>query len=170
MNSYYLTSRSKRIYSITSLIALVVMISLFFYISRNIFCMQIYFLGLGLFSIYALFQKLKNEHVELTEKGIEYHAPGVIFETGWESIEQISNHWRYGFVHECLLVDNSRIRMRKWSFFLGGRNVPTPAFSSRKTLVPLSCFSENWRDSELGQQIKQYAPHLFEKEKSVQSA
>jgi hypothetical protein len=33
--------------------------------------------------------------------------------------------------------------------------------------IPLSPFDKNWRDSELGQQIKQYAPHLFEKEKSV---
>ena len=170
MYSYYLTSRSKFIYSVTSLVALVAIISLFLYIARNIFCIQIYFLGVGLFSIYALFQKLKNEHIVLTEKGVEYHAPGVIFETDWKSVEQISNHWRYGFVHECLFVDNSRIRMRKWSFLLGGRNVPTPLFSSRKTLIPLSCFSENWPDSELGQLIKQYAPYLFEKEKAVQSA
>ncbi len=33
--------------------------------------------------------------------------------------------------------------------------------------INLSRYSENWRDSEIGQQIKQYAPHLFEKEKSA---
>ena len=167
MNSYYLTKHAKRIYSITSLIASAAIISLFVYFSRNLLCMQLYFLGFGIFSIYALFQKLENEHIVLIEKGIEYNAPGVIFETDWESIEQVSNHWRHGYVHECLVVDNSRIRIRKWTFFLGGRNIPTPLFSFEKTIIPLSCFADNWRDSELGQQIKQYAPHLFEKEKSV---
>ena len=170
MNSYYLTLRSKYIYFVVSLLTLFAMIGLFFYIFPNILCFQVYLLGLGLFGLYNLLQTIRNEHIVVSEKGIEYYIPGVIFETDWKSIEKISIHWRYGFRHECLLMDNSQIRMKKWSFFLG-RNLSMPfEFFTRKTLIPLSGFSENWRDSELGQQIKQYAPHLFEKEESAQSA
>ncbi|MFZ5856453.1 MAG: hypothetical protein ACOYZ6_06445 [Chloroflexota bacterium] len=35
--------------------------------------------------------------------------------------------------------------------------------------IPLYLFTDNPIDSEIGQQIKQHAPHLFEKEKSAQS-
>jgi len=160
MNSYYLTSRSNYIYFGFSMVALVTIIGLFLYFFRNTLCFQVYLLGCGLYSVYILFQKLRNEHVVVTQKGIEYFAPGIILEVDWESIEKISSHWRYGFQHECLLVDNSRVRMKKWHVFNSG--VPTPInFLSAKTIVPITCFSENWRDSELGQQIKQYAPHLF---------
>ena len=165
MNSYYLTKYSKRIYSTTLLIAFLAFSGLCFYLLQDIIYMQIFFLEFGLFSIYAVFQKIKNEHIVLAEQGIEFHTPGVIFETRWEDIKHISKYWHFGFVQECLVIDNSRIRMRKWY-----GHIPAPIFSSMKTLIPLSSFSENWRDSELGQQIKQYAPHLFEKEKSVQSA
>jgi hypothetical protein len=34
--------------------------------------------------------------------------------------------------------------------------------------IPLSIFAEDWRDSELGGQIKKYAPHLW-KEEAVQT-
>lgn len=167
MNSYYLTNRSTYIYFAVSLLALVAFFGLFFYIFPKVHFLQLYLLGLGLLGIYNLVQKIRNEHIVVSEKGIEYYAPGVIFETGWKSIERISKYWHNGFRQECLLVDSSQIRMKKWSFFLG-RNLPTPfGFTLKKTLIPLSGFSENWRDSELGQQIKQHAPHLFEKERST---
>ena len=170
MNSYYLTNHSRYIYIVISLLSLVVFMGVFFYIFPKVLCLQLYLLGLGLFGIYNLIQKVRNEHIIVSEKGIEYYAPGIIFETNWKSIEQISTYWHNGSRQDCLLVDSSQIRMKKWSFFLG-RNLPMPfGFTLNKTLIPLSGFSENWRDSELGQQIKQYAPHLFEKEKSAQSA
>ncbi len=170
MNSYYLTSRSKYIYFSVSLLMLIAMIGLFVCIFPHILCLRVYLVGLGLFGIYNIIQTLRIEHIVVSEKGIEYYAPGVVFETDWKSIEKISVNWRYGFRHDCLLIDNSQIRMKKWSFFLG-RNLPMPfEFFSRKALIPLSGFSEKWRDSQLGQQIKEYAPHLFEKEESAQSA
>lgn len=148
----------------------IIILGVYLYIFRGVFCFQISFLGLGLVGIYFTLQKMRNEHIVIAEKEIEYHSPGIIIVTKWENAEKISNYWHNGFRHECILVDNSKIVIKKWSSFLG-RTIPAPfeSFSS-KTIIPLSCFSENWRDSDLGQQIKQYAPHLFEKEKSVQSA
>ncbi len=40
----------------------------------------------------------------------------------------------------------------------------------RPKYIPIQNFGDDWRQSKLGQQIQQYAPHLFEKEKSAQSA
>jgi hypothetical protein len=170
MSSYYLTNRSKYILFVVSLLSLIAILGFFFYIFPDNLCFQIYLSGLGLLGAYNIIQKIRNEHIVVSEKGIEYFAPGVIFETAWKNIERISKYWHNGFRQDCFLIDSSQIRMKKWSFFLG-RNLPMPfGFTLQKTLIPLSGFSENWSDSELGQQIKQYAPHLFEKEKSMQSA
>jgi hypothetical protein len=164
MKIYYLTSRSQYLYFGLSTIMLAIFITFFLYVFHADSHIYIYFLGLGLVGIFFTLHKILNEHIIVFEKGIEYHAPGVIFEMDWESSEKISTYWYDGFPTECLMVDNSQIRLKKWSFFFG-RNIPTPIeIYSRKTLIPLSCFANNWRDSDLGQQIKQYAPHLFEQE------
>jgi hypothetical protein len=169
MNSYFLTNRSKYYYFAFSMIPLIAIMGLFLYFTRNFVCVQFYFLGCALYAIYVLLKKLRTEHVAISEKGVEYSAPGINFEVHWSDVEKLSKHWRFGFQHECLLVGNSKVRVKKW--WGGNFGIPTPMnFWTDKTIVPLSCFSENWRDSELGRQIKQYAPHLFEKEKSVQSA
>ncbi len=161
MNSYYLTSRSKYIYFMVSLLTLIAMIGLFVYIFPKIYCFQIYLLGLGSFSIYYIIQTIRNEHIVVSEKGIEYYSPGITVEAKREGFEKISFYWYRGIRNECLLIDNSQTRLKKWSY--PARYPPTTLLESfrQKTIIPLSCFSNNWRDSELGQQIKQYAPHLF---------
>lgn len=165
MNSYYLTNRAKTIYLGVSLLALVAFVGLFFYIIP-ILCFRIYFLGLGLFGVYFTLKRMPNEHIVVSENGIEYYTPWLIVETKWTSVEKVSFFWHNGFRYECLLVDNSQTRIRKWAF--PERYPPTPFIGMcNKTIFPISCFADNWRDSELGQQIKQYAPHLFEKEQSA---
>jgi len=161
MNSYYLTSHSKYIYFAVSLLSLTAMIGLFVYIFPNILCYQVFLVGIGLFNVYHLIQTIQNEHIVVSEKGIEYHSPGIIVEATWEDFEKISSYWYRGMRIECLLIDNSQTRIKKWSF--SARYPPTTLLESlrQKTIIPLSCFSNNWTDSELGQQIKQYAPHLF---------
>ncbi len=161
MNSYYLTIRSKYIYFMVSLLTLIAMIGFFVSIFSKFYCLQIYLIGIGLFSIYNINQTIRNEHIVVSEKGIEYHSPGMILEAKWEDIEEISFRWYQGIRNECLLIDNSKIRLKKWSF--PARYPPTTLWESlrQKTIIPLSCFSDNWHNSELGQQIKQYAPHLF---------
>ena len=170
MNSYYLTNRSKYIYFVVSLLTLVAMIVFFVYLFPKIVYLQVYLLGLGLFSTYTIIQTIINEHIIISEKGIEYHSLGIIVEAKWDDFEKISSYWYRGIRNECLLIDNSQTRIKKWSF--PARYPPTTFLESlrQKTIIPLSCFSDNWRDAKLGQQIKQYAPHLFEKEKSAQFA
>ena len=168
MNSYYLTRHSKNFFIGFSLLEIVIGIGLFLYIVRVPF-LQVYALGLGLFSVYASLKKIHDTHLIVTERGIEYHSPWLIMEVKWETIEKISTNWLSGLRVESLFIDNSQIRIKKWTFPDRGPSTPLEKFP-HKTIIPISCFADNWRDTELGQQIKQYAPHLFEKEKSMQSA
>jgi hypothetical protein len=119
---------------------------------------------LSIYSILILFFTFKNitgEHIELSVNGIEYHRFGLTFNVKWENIEEINTYWQIPFRQEGLYIDPDLIRITQWS--LGSYKAHSGW--SRKSFIPLSIFSENWRDSELGQQIKQYAPHLFESTK-----
>lgn len=161
MNSYYLTNRSKYLLTAFSTLILAMICGLFLYIFHSTPCVQIYFIGAGIYNIYYVIQKTQKEHIMISEKEIEYNSPGISFEANWEDIKEISTYWHNGFRNECLLIDNSRVHTKKNSLLMQ-RTIPTPfEFVPKETIIPLSCFSENWRDSELGSQIKQYAPHLF---------
>jgi hypothetical protein len=158
MQTYNLTNRYKYRYLLLGSLVYSFMWGLFAYIARGT-CILIYFLGAGTVSIFLLIYKNSQEHVVVSEKGIEYSRPGLILEAKWEGVSKVATYWHQGFRQECLLIDNSQVRIKKWS--LG--SIPGPfEFVPRNTIIPLSCFSDNWRDSELGQQIKQYAPHLFQ--------
>ena len=160
MKSYYLTNRSKYLYAGLSAIVLVAFFLVVYYF-RNAVCFSLYILGFGILSGYYTIHKIRNEHITISKNGIEYHSPWIIIETGWESVEKISHYWHDGFRYECLLVDNSQTRIKKWSF--PDRYPPTPLEGfPHKTIFPLSCYAYNWRNSELGQQIKLFAPQLFE--------
>jgi hypothetical protein len=63
------------------------------------------------------------------------------------------------------VVDKSFTRITEYRVF--GFPFPHRFFDLQLYLIPLSCFDQNWRESKLGQQIEQHAPHLFEKEKSA---
>jgi len=89
------------------------------------------------FSYDALFKKLT-----ISESGIEYQAFLQHFFLSWDQVEGIPA--RFSFK---VLIEKS----------LNGK---------RKRTISLYQFTDNPIDSELGQQIKQYAPYLFE-EKSV---
>ena len=141
-----------------------IMIGVMVYASRNDtempICLLFYFLSIGIANAGFILQKIIFEHITVSANGVEYQAPGIIFDTDWNNIEKISYHWHHSWRIECLLIDNDQIRIKKWSF--PARALPSPLTPfSHKTIIPLSCFAENWRENELGQQIKQYAPQLF---------
>ena len=165
MNIYYLTRDSKHLSFGLSLFGIVMGIGLLFYIARVPF-LQVYALGLGLFG--ASLKKILNEHLAVSEKGIEYRSPWLIMEAKWERIEKISKNWYHGLRAESLLIDNFQIRIKKWTFPDRGPSTPFEKFP-HKTIIPKSSFAHSWHDSELGEQIKPYGPHLFEEEKSAQS-
>jgi len=97
-------------------------------------------------------------HIVVSEDGVIWNGPGFTLGTRWEDIEDISRHV-YGFsIQEGLASNKLMIQINNKGVGYLPTPWQTPPF---KPFIPLSCFVHNWRDSELGGQIKQYAPHLF---------
>ena len=114
---------------------------------------------------------LNNESILVAENEITYTTSGITIQAHWNDIEVIKRIFIYAFGsrQDCLVIDRSKVKitstdLRGW--FLSPLSA---GWNLQKTIIPLSHFAENWHDSELGQHIKQHAPHLFEKEKSAKS-
>ena len=87
-----------------------------------------------------------NQKLVVARKGIEYHVGLSRIEASWKDIEKIVSRWDL-FPHtEGLIVPKTG---------------DLPLLLS-KLFIPVSLFAENWRESELGQEIRKHAPHLFE--------
>jgi len=87
-----------------------------------------------------------NQKIVVSRRGIEYHVGWSHMEAKWKDVEKIVFRWDLFPKTEGLLISK-----------LG----ELPLLLS-KLFIPLSLFAENWRDAELGEAIKKYAPHLFE--------
>ena len=114
---------------------------------------------LGLADTARALRNVPTPRIVVSKNGVAWHSLGFTLSTKWEDIEKISRRF-YGFsVHEGLAITKLSLRINK----TGVGYLPTPwQIPPVKPFIPLSCFVDNWRDSELGGQIKQYAPHLFE--------
>ncbi len=170
MKKYELTTKYKALYILIALLVFVPVIILA-YSFRNILFFDLFFYLILFIGIIRLIYWIRNESMIVSEKGIIYKTSGLTIEASWNNIEDIKSVFISVFFtrQECLIVDQSKIRVVSTSL-LGMYLSPIPAgLNLQKAIIPLSHFSDNWRASDLGQQIKQHAPHLFEKEKSAQS-
>lgn len=169
MKKYYLTHKYKFYYSAICLISTLPLIGLALYFFQNILlCLVPFLIAMALVIIRAVYW-IQSESLIVSENGVDYDTPGSIYKIKWQDFEKITRCWRFAIRQEGLAVDQSKFRIEGGSLV---GNSPSHALYDypQKVCIPLNCFAVNWRDSELGQQIKQNAPHLFEKEKSVQSA
>ena len=92
----------------------------------------------------------------VTEEGIEYQQVGYSVRTAWHKVLRIGPA-RMGLVpSEALILADYSIRGAKWLSLISGMRP--------KGAIPLSSFDLNWRTSEIGRAIRQYAPKLFEGE------
>ena len=168
MEKFYLTSRYKFLYSCIAILSFLPFLVLLYWIWRlpvfNVFLFIIILIA-GIRCIYWI----RKENISISDTGIVYDTPGMILDVNkWENIKKISCCWRFFIRQDCLVVDQSNVKIKNWT--INANSYPSVLEAYPQNIaIPLSCFSNNWRDSELGQQIKQYAPHLFEKEKIVQS-
>jgi hypothetical protein len=165
MQKYYTSSRYKLLYSLIGLLVLIPVIVLSYRLWRVPVFNYVLFLLITLVIIRAVYW-IRNENIAISNSGLEYDTPGIILEIKWENIQKVSHVWKWFIRQECLVADQAHVKIKRWAIYANSypsllENYP------QNIAIPLSCFSENWRDSELGQQIKQYAPHLFEKEKSA---
>jgi hypothetical protein len=167
MKKYYLTSLFRLLHFGIGL-ALSILVAISLYLMRNVPIFNIFLFALLAFMIFSATYWTMNENITISEEEIEYQGPDIAFRTKWENIEKISSGWYFPIRIEGMIVDKSSIKVTKMAISIVKR-FPLWGFS-QKVFIPLSCFSDNWRNSEFGQQIKQYVPQLFEKEKSAQSA
>lgn len=157
MKTYYLTSFWKYYSLLSGSVLLWLVMAAFAYHGRYF---DFLFLAsmLGLADTARTFHHVPTSHIIVSRNGLVWHSLGFTLSTSWEDIEGIS-HRVYGFsIQEGLAVTRLRLRLHNPVGFL-----PTAWHSPPvKPFIPLSCFVPNWRDSELGQQIKKHAPHLFQ--------
>jgi hypothetical protein len=168
---YYLTQENKRRYLalvITTTIGGLILIYLILWFSDVIKQYPIIAPFPLVFSIYQVVYLINyygKKHIVVSEKSIEYNTPKVMFQAKWQDFEKLSSGWHEQIKQEGIVIDKLKLETKN-----AFQQLPSKEYvlsKSSKAFIPLSCFSENWRDSELGQQVKQHAPHLFEKEKSA---
>lgn len=111
--------------------------------------LTLFFLFFGLFLLYRSY----FERVVISSTGIQYYVFGYSIRTDWEKLMRMKG--QLGRDPDDFYLIYSMDNVQKW-FWLPKFLIP------RKKTVPFHLFSNNWRDSELGQQIKQHAPHLFQ--------
>lgn len=155
MKTYRLTTKFK----LLSLVTPTLILLFFFKASQsNHLC----FGTIALCIIFFAMKNLTTERLTLSDEGIEYHRLGLTFNTKWENVRVLRTRWFSPFEQEGIFLAADQFRITEWWI-----NSNELGVWGQKAFIPLSKFSDNWRNTELGIQIKQYAPHLFEKEKSA---
>lgn len=110
--------------------------------------------GVQLLLAWGNLQLINTLKIVTSPEQLEFYSPGVAISTSWDNLERVG------------LTKRRFTNVPNESLFL--RNPPTqkitPFFKvfqkAPEKQIPLSMFSD-WRTSELGEEIKQYAPHLF---------
>ena len=110
----------------------------------------------GLFSWIFLY-KFRYDRLILAINGVEYHTFGITVSAKWSDVKRIKSEGLIGAVNGiCVTPVEIRRRFKFFSKKAASENIQMEIF------IPLSMFDINWRDAELGRQIKQYASHLFQ--------
>jgi hypothetical protein len=95
------------------------------------------------------------EQMTLSTNGIQYRTFGRSVFVRWKNLERIGTTSRANNI-EGVFASLQPEDTKVW----------LPGISLGKNFfIPLAIFADNWRDSDIGKQIKQYAPHLFVQEK-----
>ncbi|MBV6449727.1 MAG: hypothetical protein MHPDNHAH_00440 [Anaerolineales bacterium] len=153
MNTFYLTTKWKFISSLWKFLLTCIVIGLAIYFIR---LFSIVYLAIGIFSFSLSVYSLYKERIVITEKGIEYRKWFYAFwaiTVDWNELDEIGY---YGF-REGLFVDKeSIVQLKPENIFV------TYWGAGRSAFIPLSSFSNDWQNSEIGQVVKKHAPHLFE--------
>jgi hypothetical protein len=101
--------------------------------------------SLGLYKIFF-------ERIIVSKNGVEYYSFGFSIKASWNAVMSTGFHQMKLYKFDGLFVDKIQSDIKNPFGFL----------DKREPFIPLTMFDKNWRTSELGQQIKDYAPHLFD--------
>jgi hypothetical protein len=90
----------------------------------------------------------------ISPEGIEYYQVGYSVRTSWSNVARIGEIPAGRIMAEGLILYEPALFVDK--LLSGVKYIQT-----RGQVIPLSLFKRDWVDSELGHEIKKYAPHLF---------
>ena len=158
---YYLTNFYKSLRIGLSLLAGGFLFIIAIAVADAFLFFSIYLVLLGVGLIWFLSRDVQHEYLVVSEHICSYHRFGAVFEVKWKNVKKPEYRWHLDMLsrQECLIIDKQNIKIKKMAFW--GRWYTRRAFNLQETFIPVACFADNWRDSKLGQQIKEYAPHLF---------
>jgi hypothetical protein len=132
---------------------LLILFIVMFDADKTDFVRHLLFILVFVSAIYIVIQAY-TEKIVVSPLGITLHLPGLHVLMKWEDVERISRSRTLGVSYEAIFAPKSKAVITGIQSF---------GIFGEKVSINLFRYSENWRDSELGQQIRQYAPHLFEK-------
>lgn len=151
---YYATSKCRKLFAIRALIYLLIAFLFFLavaWINKDSAIFPFILLPLIFLAIYLDSLTHIKERLVISPKHLEYFGVNYSVRAEWKRIAELSVEHELAGKQECIIADYSEVEL------LSRRTRYIP----RRIVIPLSCFSDDWRNSELGHQIKQYAPHLF---------
>jgi hypothetical protein len=93
--------------------------------------------------------------LHISPEGVECIYDFYSYRTAWDNVERVVampfGVWRRNL--ECLTLRDPAADVGGWL------TLPSP--ESYRRVIPLGLFLANWRDGEIGQEIRKYAPHLL---------
>lgn len=155
MKTYYLTTRSK---TIELLIGAIILVIYGFLVLRShpFLLLQVLIGEVVVFGLMCLGTLAFAPSITVSPDGIEHSQLFRHFKVEWDGIARIGKRW----FSEGLIIRSGYLVTLKNTIPSNIKAISTPFLFY--DFISLSSFAENWRDSELGQQIKHYVPHLFE--------
>ena len=109
-------------------------------------------LGASLYFCVMLLYRGFCEELIISPEGIRYTTFGYKLLVGWSNVKRMGKIARNGL--EGVYVSAQPDEIQAW---IGG--MPT---TGKEFFIPLGMFSKKWQATVIGEQFKQYAPHLFE--------
>lgn len=111
---------------------------------------------LSLFAVLMAYSAIQIRLI-ISPAGIEYYQVGYSVKTTWDNIARIGKIPTGRIMAEGLILSEPALFVSSWL-------ARVKYIQTRGKLIPLSSFKRNWKASELGQNIKKYAPRLFVEE------
>ena len=92
--------------------------------------------------------------LEVSPESVEYFQMGYRLKTTWDNVERIGMIPMGLLMAEGLILRESALQEK----ILGRKNLERNRLDRA---IPLTLFQPWWRESDLGEEIKHYAPYLF---------
>jgi hypothetical protein len=95
-----------------------------------------------------------TEKIIVSSEGLTFQRIGFSGFIQWKDFERIGFRRNFRVAYEGMFAPRRKAIFSGFESFFG--------VYGKEVFVSLHRYSKNWRDAELGRQIKQYAPHLFQ--------